>query len=282
MTDNLRQVKAIVQPAAEDARDARSHRLMAALGVLAVLFFTAAVVLFWSRANALQTQVDDLSDRAQVAQAGWETVASQVRKLGATPSAIPPGPAGAQGPVGPAGAAGRGIASTSISGGDLWITYTDGSSLNAGQVVGKDGATGAPGRGITGANATSGHLVLSYSDGTTSDVGQVVGPQGAAGTPGRGIKSVSTTGSELIVTYDDGTSADAGSLPPGPPGPQGPQGQPGADGKPPAGWTWTDVLGRRYTCARDPNSPDSAPTYTCTAASPVSTSASGPARKSSH
>lgn len=278
MTDDIR--KAIIAPAAEAAKDTRSHRLLAAGGILAVLFFVTAVILFYVRANSLQAQVDDLSSRAQVAQAGWETVASQVRKLGATPSAIPPGPAGAQGPAGPAGAAGRGIASTSIRGGDLWITYTDGTATDVGAV---QGAAGPAGRGITGANVTSGHLVLAYSDGSTSDVGQVVGPQGAVGAAGRGIKSVSTTNGELVVTYDDGSTADAGPLPAGPPGPVGPAGPSGAQGppgSPPAGWTWTDELGRTYQCARDPESSDTSPTYTCTTASPTSTAKTARARTS--
>lgn len=45
------------------------------------------------------------------------------------------------------------------------------------------------------------------------------------------------------------------------PGPRGPEGPPGP---PPAGWTFTDAFGATHTCTRDGDSPDTAPTYTCT------------------
>lgn len=41
----------------------------------------------------------------------------------------------------------------------------------------------------------------------------------------------------------------------------------GQPGPPPAGWTWTDPAGREQSCTRT-GGPDSAPTYTCTAAPP--------------
>ncbi|MGZ3140789.1 hypothetical protein ACVDFE_02050 [Lentzea chajnantorensis] len=50
-------------------------------------------------------------------------------------------------------------------------------------------------------------------------------------------------------------------------GKDGLDGQPGRDGVPPAGWSWVDGDGRTQSCARDAGSPDTAPTYTCTAAS---------------
>lgn len=96
------------------------------------------------------------------------------------------------------------------------------------------------------------------------------GPQGEAGPPGR----------------DGGTGATGPAGPTGPTGPPGPQGEPGpagadgqagadgadgAAGQPPASWTWTDSAGRTQSCTRDPESPDSAPTYTCTAEPPPET-----------
>ncbi|ANZ35522.1 hypothetical protein BBK82_04940 [Lentzea guizhouensis] len=50
-------------------------------------------------------------------------------------------------------------------------------------------------------------------------------------------------------------------------GKDGVDGQPGRDGVPPTGWSWVDGDGRTQSCARDAGSPDTAPTYTCTAAS---------------
>lgn len=60
---------------------------------------------------------------------------------------------------------------------------------------------------------------------------------------------------------------------------RGTDGQPGADGaggQPPAGWTWIDTDGRTQFCARDAGSPDSAPTYTCSAEPPAETVPGGP------
>lgn len=276
MTDELRDT--VVDPAAKAARNPRARRWLALLAVvaasMALAFAGIATEVFLKEAD-LQTQVTALSASATQNNAAAQTLADQVRKLGGTPVVSPPpGPSGAQGPAGATGAAGvdgRGITSTAISAGHLYVTYTDGKTEDKGQVV---GVAGADGRGISGVNATSGHLVLSYSDGSTSDAGQVVGPQGTAGTTGpagadgRGIKSVGTSGGELTITYTDGTTVDAGPLPAGPPGPAGPQ---GPAGSPPASWTWTDTLGRTYECKRDANSPDTGPTYTCTTAPPAST-----------
>lgn len=87
------------------------------------------------------------------------------------------------------------------------------------------------------------------------------GPTGPTGTPGL-----------------DGAPGDPGPAgPQGEPGPAGVDGQPGADGspgvdgQPPASWTWTDIDGRTQSCARDAGSPDTAPTYTCTAEPPPET-----------
>ena len=47
-------------------------------------------------------------------------------------------------------------------------------------IPGKPGATGPAGRGIANAEIIGGNLVLTYTDGTTQDVGRVVGQDGAA------------------------------------------------------------------------------------------------------
>lgn len=54
-------------------------------------------------------------------------------------------------------------------------------------------------------------------------------------------------------------------------GAAGQPGRDGTDGQPPASWTWIDDSGRTQSCARDPDSPDAAPTYTCTAEPPPET-----------
>lgn len=101
------------------------------------------------------------------------------------------------------------------------------------------------------------------------------GPKGDRGEPGRTPPCLAEPAG---CQGQDG--ADGANGAPGEPGTAGPQGEPGAsgpagqdgtdgaDGQPPAGWTWTDPSpgGKTYTCTRDVDSPDSAPTYTCTAA----------------
>jgi hypothetical protein len=281
VTDDLR--GEVVGPAVAESRDGPARRrnaVLAAVAAVSLLLFTGIATDVFLREADLQQQVMALSDSdtqnklaAQQNHAAAQTLAQQVKNLGGTPVVSPPpGPAGATGPAGPAG---RGITGTAVSAGHLYVTYTDGQTEDKGPVVGSPGVNG---RGITGANATSGHLVLAYSDGSTSDAGAVVGPTGPAGATGRGIKSVTTANGELLVTYDDDTTADAGALPAGPPGPTGPQGVQGPSGSPPAGWTWTDELGRTYHCQRDPSSPDTAPTYTCPTASPTTTTTAAAAR----
>jgi hypothetical protein len=99
------------------------------------------------------------------------------------------------------------------------------------------------------------------------------GPAGASGPPGPigpiGLPGVDGTTGQGGTAGPQGEAGPAGPAGPagatGPTGPAGPQGEPGTDGSPPATWTWTDVLGRSYTCRRDGGSPDTSPTYTCTA-----------------
>lgn len=71
-------------------------------------------------------------------------------------------------------------------------------------------------------------------------------------------KIVSTVLAQIPVPKDGKPGVDgADSTVPGPAG---------APGQPPAGWRWVehDVLGDvEHFCGRDPGSPDSAPTYTC-------------------
>lgn len=110
---------------------------------------------------------------------------------------------------------GRGVASTSIVEGHLWITYTDGVSEDKGPVV-SQGQPGRDGRSIVSTAIQDGALVLSYSDGATETAGQVVGENGRDGTDGRGVASVAVTADyRLTVTYTDGETVDVGPLPAG-------------------------------------------------------------------
>ncbi|MGV0362617.1 ExeM/NucH family extracellular endonuclease [Corynebacterium minutissimum] len=110
----------------------------------------------------------------------------------------------------------RGIKSVTINDeGHLIITYTDGTTEDAGKVVGKDGQDGKDGdKGEPGQDG---------KDGTDGEDG----PDGNDGEDGRGIKSVTTNDKgEVVVTYTDGTSEILGTLA----GSKGDQGAPGRDG----------------------------------------------------
>lgn len=111
-------------------------------------------------------------------------------------------------------------------------------------VDGKDGDPGAPGADGTSPACLTEPRQCRGIDGQN-------GAPGQDGTPGK-----------------DGTDGQDAT---GVPGPPGDKGDPGTPGAPPAGWTWTDSDGRQQSCTRNPASPDSAPTYTCTAPSPEPT-----------
>lgn len=133
----------------------------------------------------------------------------------------------------------RSIKSVTINDeGRLIITYTDGTTEDAGNVVGadgkdgtdgEDGADGKPGkdgRGIESVTTNDrGEVIVAYTDGTTDNLGLLVGPKGDQGSPGsdgkdgkdgadgqdgkdgRGIESVTTDAAgNLVVKYTDGTS----------------------------------------------------------------------------
>lgn len=128
---------------------------------------------------------------------------------------------------------------------------------------GERGAPGAP--GIPGPPGPPGPAGRDGRDGTTPPcLGDSTQCRGATGPPG--------TDGQPGTPGAAGPAGPAG--PPGPagaPGADGQPGQPGANGQPPAGWTWTDVLGREQHCTRDPGSPDTAPTYHCSAQPPPET-----------
>lgn len=117
--------------------------------------------------------------------------------------------------------------------------------------AGAPGSSGAPGPsgppGPPGPSGIPGPPGEPGADGQPppclAEAGQCVGPQGSTGSPG--------------------PAGPQGE--PGPAGPQGEPGAPGAPGSPPASFTFIDADGRAQTCTRDPGSPDTAATYTCTA-----------------
>lgn len=262
---------------AKDTHGHRMFKLMAALALVGTLLLAGGVSWTAFDDSQLRTAITTVSDQQAHAATVAQQLASQLRGMGAIPVASPPSPVtglpGAAGATGAAGPAGRGISSTVITGGHLIVGYTDGSTTDEGQVVGKDGT------GITSSVVNdSGHLILTYSNGTVDDVGAVVGPAGADGAPGAtgatgtagaagcGIASVGENAGQLVVNYVGATctaaSATVGPLPAGPTGPTGPQ---GATGPAPYSWSWTDELGTQYVCTENPDDPPgtSTPTYVC-------------------
>lgn len=124
-------------------------------------------------------------------------------------------------------------------------------------------ATPIPGAtGATGATGPQGPEGVPGRDGRDGGPGPP-GPAGATGEPG----PAGSNGSDGVNGADGKDGADGADGPPGPAGP------PGAAGKPPAGFTFVDDLGRTQSCTRDADSPDDAATYTCTASTAAANTA---------
>ena len=156
------------------------------------------------------------------------------------------GAAGATGPAGSNGTSGSngvGITTAAVnSSGNLIITKTDSTTVDAGSVIGPTGSTGSAGaqgpQGSTGPAGLGiysvvvdgdGNLQVTLTDATTTNAGTVIGPQGpqgAAGPAGRSIANggvVIDAGGNLQVTLTDGVTINAGNA-------VGPQGSTGATG----------------------------------------------------
>ena len=145
------------------------------------------------------------------------------------------GPQGPKGDTGDTGADGVSIVDTDVDvNGNLRVTLSNLTVLDAGYVVGPQGPQGIQGSqgqtGAAGADGISvttaevdlqGNLQVTLSDSTTINAGYVVGPQGPQGLKG-----------------DKGDTGETGPMGPqgiqgltGPMGPQGPQGEQGIQGE---------------------------------------------------
>lgn len=176
------------------------------------------------------------------------------------------GDKGDKGEAGAAGKDGNGVAGTTINeAGELVITYTNGETVNLGNVVGRDGKDGADGeqgekgdKGETGAAGEDGNgvaetaineageLVITYTSGETANLGKVVGNDGAKGEKGdkgdkgeagvdgqdgRGISSAAiNSDGELVLAFSDETELNLGKIK-GEKGDKGEKGETGAAGK---------------------------------------------------
>ena len=162
------------------------------------------------------------------------------------------GAAGATGPAGSNGTSGTngvGITTAAVNGsGNLIITKTDSSTVDAGSVIGPQGPQGATGNtgaaGATGPRGISvyqavvdgdGNLQITLDDASTLSAGSVVGPQGSQGVQGPAGRSIADSGvvvdagGNLQVTLTDGVTVNAGYVV-GPQGSTGPKGDTGSTG----------------------------------------------------
>lgn len=115
--------------------------------------------------------------------------------------------------VGSVGSGGSGVSVTGAninSIGELIITLSDGTTINAGVVQGE------PGLGIASAEINeNGYLILTLSDGSLIDLGYIIGADGVDGTDGTdGISVVDVeinSAGDLVVTLSDGNVINAGN-----------------------------------------------------------------------
>lgn len=214
--------------------------ILAAFAIIMALRANRDATSAQTHANRLDREAAAASSAAVANQAAIAAANNRLRALGGTPVPTPAPATGAEGPEGPAG---RGIVSTQIVDGQLMVSYSNGQTVDVGQVTGAAGPPGKAGRGIlSSVVSNSGHLILNFTDGTTHDAGYVVGPRGSpgangspgpagpsgangspgpAGPSGVGVRSVQIVNGHLMVTLSDGSTQDAGPVPVGPPCPNG-------------------------------------------------------------
>ena len=136
---------------------------------------------------------------------------------------------GEDGTDGESGKDGISITKVDINGsGELVISFSEGSPVNLGKIVGTDGVDGQDGKdGVSIEGATvddSGNLILALSDDTTFTAGKVKGENGADGKDGVGISGVEINESgEIVISFTDGKSSNLGKI-------VGTNGKDGADG----------------------------------------------------
>ena len=130
--------------------------------------------------------------------------------------------------------------------GELVFTFSDGSTVNVGKVVGsngtngsngsdgadgKDGKDGADGVGIANVALNGNNLVITLTNGTVIDLGNVKGADGKDGVDGADgvsvIKSEINENGELVLYYSNNTSTNLGKVV----GSHGTNGEDGANGK---------------------------------------------------
>ena len=128
---------------------------------------------------------------------------------------------GINGSDGANGKDGIGITNATLNtSGELVLSFSNGSSLNLGSIIGSKGDTGAAGSngkdGVGIQNAaidTNGKLTISLTNGTTLDLGNIKGADGKNGENGVSVtKSEINPNGELILHYSNNTSTNLGKV----------------------------------------------------------------------
>lgn len=150
-------------------------------------------------------------------------------------------------------------------------------------VAGPPGSRGTAGQSVIGPQGPSGPPGSAGSPGAPGPTSTPVpGPSGPSGPTGPSGKE-GEDGDDSTVPGPSGVPGSAGSPgqdatgAPGPAGQDGSAGPPGANGAPPAGWTYTDRDGVRYTCAPVDGFDPANPRYVCVPESGGETPPSSPA-----
>lgn len=174
MTDPIEQ--RIVQPAAHDARDGRSHLIIYAAGAAVVAGIIGLALLWWGQHGQItQLRADGNTTASQAQQ-----LANQVRSLGGTPvvepaSPGPSGPVGANGTNGTNGTNGRdgrdGQSPPCLSTPQQCQGVNGANGQNG--VDGKDGQAGTNGKdGVNGKDGANGKDGLNGQPGIDGKDGQ--------------------------------------------------------------------------------------------------------------
>ena len=98
--------------------------------------------------------------------------------------------------------------------GELVISFSEGSPVNLGKIIGADGDDGQDGIGIEKARVDeNGDLILTLSNATEINVGNVKGENGADGQNGISISGVEINElGELVISFSDGNQSNLGNI----------------------------------------------------------------------
>lgn len=178
--------RTLVQPAAENARDDQSHRLLYLAGALVVVGVLGLALWAWFSIRGLHDEVTAAEVHADTATSSAQQLYDQVKRLGGTPVVAPPavqGPTGATGATGAQGLPGR----DGSPGQSPPCLFTPSQCVGA---AGKDGQPGANGKdGVDGKNGVDGQPGTNGVDGQPGKDG-TNGVDGKDGAPGVSVTRV--------------------------------------------------------------------------------------------